>query len=92
MHLREAIVIVGQGRAHQRENFPGGHPGKFVGRIPSEMYNEALDVLISEAGPAVAERCSVRHCPYPRLTSSPCCFGHVVDESHPAHIDGKVCE
>lgn len=47
MDLREAYALVNEGRSHQRENFPMGHPGKFVGHVPSEKYDEALDVILA---------------------------------------------
>lgn len=84
--LREAIVIVGQGRAYQRENYPVGHPGKFVGHIPAERYDEALDLILAEVPELVDEPCSVAGCAYPRMMASPCCYGHLVDADDPAHI------
>lgn len=47
MTVKEAYALVWEGRSHQRENFPVGHPGKYVGKIPSEKYDEALDVLLA---------------------------------------------
>lgn len=43
----EDVALVTKGRAHQRENFPGGHPGKFVGAVPSLEWDAALDRILA---------------------------------------------
>jgi hypothetical protein len=52
MEMREAWGLLFAGRSHQKANFPVGHPGKFVGHVPSEKYDEALDAVLAHL-PAV---------------------------------------
>jgi len=47
VRLRDALATVAAGRAYQRQHYQEGHPGKFVGRIPAEVYDEALDTVLA---------------------------------------------
>jgi hypothetical protein len=46
--LRRAWTVVMEGRDYTREHFPNGSAGKFVGRLPAEEYDAALDLLLAE--------------------------------------------
>jgi hypothetical protein len=46
--LRRAWLVVNEGRDYTREHFPNGSAGRFVGRLPAEEYDQALDLLLAE--------------------------------------------
>lgn len=43
--LTEALQVVTEGRAHQREHYPSAGEGKYVGHHPAHLYDAAIDII-----------------------------------------------